>query len=102
LNLMVSESASLITYSLDGQDNVTVFGNTTLHGLPEGAHNVTVYAWDAVGNIGATETITFSVAKKSEPFPTTWLIASGASAAVIGVGLIVHFRKRNNERSKGL
>jgi hypothetical protein len=32
----------------------------------------------------------------SEPFPTTLVIASLASVAVIGVGLLVYFRKRNH------
>jgi hypothetical protein len=80
---------------LDGQENVTVAGNTTLANLPYGEHNVTVYATDNVGNI-ASETITFTIAEpEPEPFPTT-LVATGAVAtiAVVGVGLLVYFKKR--------
>jgi len=48
---------------LDGQENVTIAGNTTLVGLSSGVHNVTVYACDDAGNVGSLETLTFTVAK---------------------------------------
>jgi hypothetical protein len=53
LDLTVNETASQITYSLDGQENVTAAGNMTLTQLSNGAHNVTVYAADEAGNMGA-------------------------------------------------
>jgi hypothetical protein len=85
------ESFAQIKYSLDGQDNVTVAGNTTLSDLPAGAHNITIYATDRAGNTGASETIYFCVEK---PFPTTLFIAPIASVAIIGSGLLVYFSKR--------
>jgi hypothetical protein len=91
LNLTVDEAASQITYSLDGQGNATIAGNTTLAGLSTGAHNLTVYVTDSAGNTGASETIYFSI----EPFPTT-LVATAAVvsvAAVVGTGLLLYFRK---------
>ena len=92
LNFAVSEPFSQVTYSLDGQDNVTVAGNATLTGLTDGPHNIKIYAKDAAGNIGASETVYFSV---DVPFPTTFVaVASGASVAVVGIGLIVYFKKR--------
>jgi hypothetical protein len=95
LNFTVSESVERICYSLDAQDNVTIDGNTTLTGLSNGEHNVTVYATDVTGNIVASETITFTVTKELEPFPTTLVAtASGTSAAIIGIGLLVYFKKR--------
>ena len=93
LDLTVNEPVSQISYSLDGQDNVTIAGNTTLTGLSDGEHNVTVYAQDIAGNIGASETICFSI---QEPFPTTIGATASASAAIIGIGLLVYFRKRNH------
>jgi hypothetical protein len=93
LNFTVSEAASKITYSLDEGDNVTITGNTTLSGLSEGAHSITVYAWDMAGNIATPETISFSV-KVPEPFPTTVVIASIGSVAIVGLGLLVYFKKR--------
>ena len=100
LNFTINEPVSEITYSLDGQENVTVSGNATLTGLVNGEHNVTLYATDEAGNVGTSENVIFSVAKP-ELFPTVLVVpASVASIAVIiGVGLLVYFkkRKRNNE-----
>jgi hypothetical protein len=92
----VDKSVSWMGYSLDGQDNVTVTSNTTLSGLANGLHNVTVYANDTYGNMGASEAVTFTVAKP-EPFPTALVAtASGLSVAVIGLGLLVYFKKRKH------
>jgi hypothetical protein len=86
----VNETASKITYCLDGQDNVTITGNTTLTGLSDGDHNLTVYATDEAGNVGSSELIYFSVVS----FPTTLVVASVITVAVVGVGLLVYFKKR--------
>jgi hypothetical protein len=94
LNFTVNEAVCKISYVLDGQENVTVAGNTTLANLPYGEHNVTVYATDNVGNIGS-ETITFTIAEpEPEPFPTTLAAASTIAVAVVGVGLRLYFKKR--------
>jgi hypothetical protein len=92
LSFTVNEAVSKVTYCLDGQDNVTITGNTTLTGLATGDHRLTVYAVDAAGNVGSSETINFYVA----PFPTTLVIASVTTVAVIGVGLLVYFKKRKH------
>jgi hypothetical protein len=92
LNFTVDQSTSWIGYSLDGQANVTLTGNTTLSELTYGAHTLAVYANDTVGNMGSSSTIFFSVA---EPFPETLVAAaSGVSVVVVGAGLLVYFRKR--------
>lgn len=94
LNFTVDKSVSQITYSLDGQKNVTVARNITLTSLSQGEHNITVYATNSAGSIGASETINFTVAKEPESFPTaTAVAASGVSAAVISVGLLVYLKK---------
>jgi hypothetical protein len=95
LNFTVNQRVSHVTYSLDGQQNVTVSGNTTLTELPNGEHNITVYATDENGNTGASKTIYFSV-KVPEPFPTTVVAASSASVAIVGTGLLVYFKKRKH------
>jgi hypothetical protein len=69
LNFIVNEKISKITYSLDGEDNVTIAGNTTLTGLPIGAHNLTVYASDVAGNVGASQTVNFTIINMT-PMPT--------------------------------
>ena len=43
---------------------MTITGNTTLTGLPEGSYNLTVYAKDSARNIGTSETIYFSIDQK--------------------------------------
>jgi hypothetical protein len=94
LNFTVNESVSQISYVLDGQENVTIDGNTTLTGLTNGPHNLTIYAWDNAGNIGVSETVTFTVAEP-EPFPTAPVaVASVATVSLVGVGLLIHFKKR--------
>jgi hypothetical protein len=99
LDFTLDEPTSQIEYSVDRQNNVTIIGNTTLTDLSIGEHNCTVYATDVEGNIGASETITFTITKPEQPepkpFPTTLVaIASGVSVAIIGVGLLVYFKKR--------
>jgi hypothetical protein len=93
LNFIVSEPFSKVTYSLDGEENVTISGNTTLTGLPNGDHNVTVYATDQFGNVGASETICFSV---DVPFPTALVIASVITVVVVSVVLLFYFKKRKH------
>jgi parallel beta-helix repeat protein len=96
LTFSIYESASSMSYSLDGQDNVTIAGNTTLDELPNGSHNLTVYVTDLSGNTGVSEISYFSV-DVPEPFPTTLVAASVITVAVIGIGLLVYFRKRQKE-----
>ena len=82
LNFTVNEAVSKIVYALDGQENVTVAGNTTLTGLAVGEHNVTAYAVDAAGNTGTSETVWFSVA---EPFPVVPIAAASGVAITAAV-----------------
>ncbi len=93
LNFTVNESVSKICYVLDGQENLTVAGNTTLTNLTYGEHNVTVYATDNVGNIGF-ETITFTIAEpEPELFLTTTVITSVLTATVIVLSLLFYFKR---------
>ena len=80
-------------YSLDGKVT-TISGNTTLTGLSNGSHNVTVSAKDLLGNMGISETVWFNV---EETFPTALVaVASVVALAVIGVSLLVYFKKRRH------
>ena len=91
LTFFTSEPTSKMSYSLDGQGEVTINGNITLFGLINGEHNVTVYAWDAAGNIGTSETVTFTVAV---PFPTIPVVTvSVAVALAAAAGLLVYHKK---------
>ncbi len=60
--------------------------------MPKGEHNITVYVTDLSGNTGASEIVYFSV---EVPFPLAPVaVVSVASVAVVGVGLLVYFKKR--------
>jgi hypothetical protein len=91
LSFTVDEPASLISYSLDGKENITVTENITLTGLANGDYALMVYAKDEAGNVGASETILFTV---DVPFPTMLVIASVIAVAGVSIGLTVYFKKR--------
>ena len=95
LTFSTSESTSKISYSLDRQDNVTITGNTTLNEVPNGSHNLTVHATDEFGNTGASETVYFNV-DAPEPFPTASVAVGITSAAVVGIGALIYFKKRKH------
>jgi len=59
LNFTTDQSTSWMGYSLDGKENVTINGNTTLAALPNGPHTIVVYANDTMGNMGASQTVSF-------------------------------------------
>jgi N-acetylneuraminic acid mutarotase len=92
LTFTVNKPVSWMQYSLDGQDNVTVTENTTLTDLPNGLHNLTVYAKYTKGSVGASENIAFTI-DKPEPFPTALVAVSIASVAIIGAGVVLYFAK---------
>ena len=94
----IYEPSSSMSYSLDGQDNVTVTGNSTLTELPNGAHNLTVYVTDRSGNVGVSEIISFSSYK--EPEPSTLVVgAIGILATVIvGIGLVYYKKVWSRKR----
>jgi hypothetical protein len=97
LDFVVDNQTSQFKYSLDSGENVPISGNTTLTGLANGYHNVTVYAVDEFGNTIASETVYFSV---DVPFPTTLVVASAITVVVIGIGLLVYFKKRKRQTDR--
>ena len=70
---------------------MTIDKNTTLAGLTDGGHTLTIYATDAVGNTGVSETVHFSI----EPFPII-LVVGVAVTAIIGIlaGYLFYRRRR--------
>jgi hypothetical protein len=92
LNFAVDKPVSQIEYSLDGRENVTTTGNTTLTGLSNGYHNVTVYATDEAGNIGDAEA--FFYVEAPEPFSSLLVAAvSVAVVTVVAVAVMVYWKK---------
>jgi hypothetical protein len=89
LSFTLNKPVTEISYSLDGEANVSITGNITLSGLSSGFHGLRVYATDTFGNLGASETVTFTVAT----FPII-LIAAIVVTVVVAVGLLFYFKKR--------
>jgi N-acetylneuraminic acid mutarotase len=82
-------------YRVDDQEIATLTGNTTISGLSNGQHNITVYAQDSFGN-NASQTITFNVNLPKAPQTILAAVGSGATAVVICIGAIVYFKKRKS------
>ncbi len=93
----VDKSVSWMKYSLDGQDNVSITGNTTLTSLSNGTHNLTIYAKYAEGSIGASENIVFTVAKpEPESFPVVPIAASIGVVGIVSISLLIYSKKRRH------
>jgi hypothetical protein len=95
----VNEPVKWVGYSLDGKENVTVTGNSTITNLTNGFHSITVYANDTSGNMGTSQTMNFYVNKPGVIMPlnsTQTIIAVSVVIAVvvaIGVGLQIYRKK---------
>ena len=106
-----------LNYSLDGQTAIPmtltvpsdlspgyyVYGNDVLTGVSDGTHNLTIYGetyvGDLTGNFNATVTFRMdtSTTATTEPFPTIRVATALSLAAVAGIALILHFKKRNRK-----
>jgi hypothetical protein len=92
LTSVVDKPVNWTGYSLDGKQNVTITGDTSLSSLSSGMHNITVYAKDLFGNVGASETITFTV---TVLFPVVPVVAVAIVAVIVAVGLLVYRKKHS-------
>ncbi len=90
LNFTANEPVSWLAYSLDGEDNVTLEKNFTLAGLTDGGHTLTIYATDAVGNMGVSETVHFSI----EPFPIILVVAVTVTAVIVVLAGYLFFKRK--------
>jgi hypothetical protein len=84
---------SNLQYVLDGNQRVFVSENSSLKGLSEGVHTLIVYGKSLFDTNSGSDTIYFSV---DLPFPTTLVIASVITLTVVGVSLLVYFKKRKH------
>jgi hypothetical protein len=98
LNFVFRDQVSEVMYSLDGQSNVSVSGNTTLPQLPIGSHNITVYATDEGGNTGSSRTIFFIVTQESLPFLPLIVAIAIVACTLISI-LVYEARKRTASKS---
>ena len=99
LTFTVDESVSKLSYILDGQEAISIAGNVTLPALPDGAHWITVYGTDDIGNTASSETIHFSIST----FPTFWVATAIASTTIILASgyLVIKRRKPSGKVSEG-
>lgn len=75
----------------------------TLAGLSDGPHNLTVFANNSAGNMGASEVVNFTIEVPassqlaSRPLPTVLVAGiSGVSAAIVAIGIFYYFKKRTH------
>ena len=100
LNFNVNEPVSKVSYVLDGKENVTIDGSIMLTGISNGEHNITVYAWDLAGNVGSSDTVTFTEAKRepSAPFPTAPVTAASVASVVSAAAGVLFYIKRRKRQ----
>ena len=89
----VDKPPSGLWYKLDDQDEVGILSNISISGISEGAHNLTVYARDDVGNI-SSEVIYFSL---EEPFTTTLFAIAIVVTAILFVGGLAYYLKKRKD-----
>jgi hypothetical protein len=96
---LLSHTPLYAYFTLSG--NASLPGNTTLTGLSNGTHTLTVNVITERGS--ASKTVHFTVSLETqlqpEPFSTTLVTASIVVVAVISVGLFVYFKKSHRDKS---
>jgi hypothetical protein len=90
----VNETTSQITYIIDGKVS-SIDGNTTLTGLQDGDHKLTIYATDEAGNYEASQTIDFNVQVPLSPEVAYPIIPPMAIVLIGGLSLLIYLRRRN-------
>ena len=89
----LDKSNTQLSYSIDGLPNRTIAGNSSITGLQNGKHNVTVYAQDDFGNKGMSETVFFNV--NAPTFPMMLIVvASVVTIGLTATGVMVYFKRR--------
>jgi hypothetical protein len=86
LTFTIDGSASWTGYSLNGQTNVTITGNTTLPALPDGSHYLVVYKNDTYGNIVSSATTLFAV---DTTVPTGGITINGGATSTIDASVML-------------
>ena len=108
LTFAINETILSANYLLDNRGGnasqylIGLMGNTTLTGLSNGIHKLTVTVWTERGL--ASQSIFFTVAQETEnqqPFPTLLVVAVTVTVfAVVAVSLLVYFKKRKHSLVK--
>ncbi len=64
LSFNVDDKNPQLQYCIDNQSNITLTSNTSLNGLTEGTHRITIYAMD-ISTMNCSQRITFSIIQQS-------------------------------------
>jgi hypothetical protein len=95
LTFTVDEAVKDLSYSLDGQRNITVIGNVTLPALTDGSHHLTIYATDEVSNSDST-TVYFSIAS----FPFVTVVAAVTIIIIVSASGYLFYKRRKTDKSE--
>ena len=95
LTFTINEKTKDLSYSLDGQVNITIIGNVTLPALTDGSHHLTVYATDEVGNADST-TIYFSISS----FPFVTVVAVAAIVIIVSASGYLFYKHRKTSKGE--
>jgi len=98
LEFVVDRPVSQMYYCVDGGANVTIVGNTTLSGLLDGTHSVTVFAEDMLGNVGVSETIVFSVVSEPDPILSVPVVVVLCVVPVLATAVLLLVLRRCRAR----
>ncbi len=112
LVIEINEPTPWIGYSLDGNANKTIYGNSTIiSNIAYGSHKIIVYAKDNGGNIGTSEVYSFNLTdqgisaatltpnESTGNFTQSMLLIAvvAAAVAVICVGSTVYIKKHGRQ-----
>jgi hypothetical protein len=93
LTFQTDEETKDLSYSLNGNANITIVGNVTLPALSNGPHNLTLYSIDLVGNADSA-TVSFSI----QPFPIITVIAVVVIVIIAVSAGYLFFKRRKPEK----
>lgn len=92
----ISTNASDFSYSLDGADSVSINGNTTLKGVPDGVHSIVLYGKTLNGLVFSSEPFSFWV-DTGEPQITFLSIENNTTYHTLDLELIFHLSESSPE-----
>jgi N-acetylneuraminic acid mutarotase len=95
LTFTVNEETKELSYSLDGQVNITIIGNVTLPALTDGSHRLTIYATDEVGNADST-TVYFSISS----FPFVTVVAAVVIIIIVSASGYLFYKRRKTGKGE--
>jgi hypothetical protein len=92
LTFTVNDQSVSFRYMLDGLQEVTITGNTTLTELASGPHNITVSARTSAGLVGTSEVISFTIVDR---FLSDIVFAGVAIVVTAGVGFLLYVKRQS-------